>query len=292
MWDMGAAPPLDDGLAWCGTPCNLLMTGWNVAIARVAAVVYGGETGRQSLITGNFVGIQRVDALQHIDGIMEEDYESHRSLVMTSGLATTGMAPNMIWTYSASEVLSYEPNVDAYFAQHLLFRGFPFAPVLGNDHSIQPAMDPTGAVQAHYAAWAPLFAAAVGGCWWLAAEPLRVEAAAGGLTAEGLQLNAFTVGGGCTDVATLGGTGPVLQVVLVAVAAGFASEPGDAVTLSIADAFEVAAPAACESAVPGGAAWAPIAPPTRDARSGRWRFAAAVALARGAAVVRCSRAAA
>ena len=71
MYDMGVAPPLDDGLAWCGSPCNVLMTGWNAALARVAAVVYGSGAGAQSIITGNFVGIQRVDALQHIDGIME-----------------------------------------------------------------------------------------------------------------------------------------------------------------------------------------------------------------------------
>jgi hypothetical protein len=190
--------------------------------------------------------------------------------------------------YDASEVLQFTPSPDAYFAQHILHKAFPFAPVLGNDHAIQPSMDPTGAVQALYAAWAPLFAAVSGGCWWLAAAPVRAEA--GGVAAADMQLNAFTVGGGCTDVATASGAGPVAQVVLVAVTASFASAPGDAVMLSMADAFEGAAPAACESAAPGAAAWAPLAPPTRDAGGGRWRFASAVALARGAAVVRCSRA--
>ena len=187
-------------------------------------------------------------------------------------------------------MLNYKPNPDAYFAQHALMRCAPFAPVLGNDHAIQPAMDPTGAVQALYAAWAPLLTAYAGGCWWLAAEPARVEAAAG-LAPADVQLNAFTVGGGCTDVAAAGGAGagPVSEVVVVAVAAAFASAPGAAVALSLADAFEGAAPAACASVAPGGG-WEPLAPPQRSGAGGRWVFGAAVPLARGAAMVRCSRA--
>jgi hypothetical protein len=98
----------------------------------------------------------------------------------------------MIWTYTASEITSYQPTPDAYFAQvllrakpsdtrpqhlrmvrchhlslllllppvqHLYVKAFPFAPALGNDHSIQPSMDANRTVAALYSAWAPLFMA-------------------------------------------------------------------------------------------------------------------------------------
>ena len=287
MWYNNVPAALDDGLAWCGAPCILLLTGFNAVLQRVAATVYGdGTHGR--ILTGNFVGAQRVDVLRHADGIFTEDYQphGHMQLVMTSGLATTGMPPAMVWTYSAAEVLAYAPSADAYFAQHLLFRVTPFAPVLGNDHSVTPAMDATGALQRLYEDWAPLLTAAAGGCWWLAAEPLRAEAAAGGLDAAATLLNAFTRGGGCTAPAAAAGNGPVASVILAAVAPGFASAPGDAITLSMADPFE-GAPPACESATPG-APWAAVAAPVRRA-DGRWLFGS-LALGRGAVVVHCSRA--
>ena len=283
QWYMNAPASVDDGLAWCGVPCTLLLTGFSAALARVAAVVYSAPG---ALMTGNFVGAQRVDVLQHIDGIMEEDYEAHAQLVMTSGLATTGMAPCMIWTYSASEVANFLPNADAYFAQHVLLRAAPFAPVRGNDHSIQPAQDPTGAVQALYAAWAPMFVAYAGGCWWLTSQPVRAEAAQGNIDAAALLLNAFTTGGGCTDVSTASGTGPVAAVIAVAVSPAFSSAPGDAVVLSLADAFDGEPPAACDSIVPGGS-WAPVALPHWDGV--RWRFDAPLPLARGAVMLRCTR---
>lgn len=289
MWNHDVLPALDDGLAWCGAPCTLLLTGFIAVMKRVGDVVYGdGTHGR--IITGNFVGAQRVDVLQHIDGIFTEDYQAdgHMQLVMTAGLATTGAPPAMVWTYTAAEVLAYVPSADAYFAQHLLFRVSPFAPVLGNDHSVQPAMDPTGAVQSLYDDWAPLLTAAAGGCWWLVAEPVRAEAAAGGLAAETLLLNAFTVGGGCTSPrAAAGPNGPVASVVLVAVAPSFTSVEGATVVLSMADPFEGAPPAACGAATPG-SAWGPLPLPTRDGTSGRWLFGV-VSVARGALVVRCER---
>jgi hypothetical protein len=56
-----------------------------------------------------------------------------------------------------------------------------------------------------------------------------------------------------------------------------------------ADAFEGAAPAACESVVPGGA-WAAVAKPQRSPADGRWHFEP-VALGRGAVMLRCLRSA-
>jgi hypothetical protein len=192
----------------------------------------------------------------------------------------------MVWTYTAAAVLAYAPAPDAYFAQHLLLHAAPFAPVRGADHSVAPAQDPSGALQALYEDWAPLLTAAAGGCWWLAPEPARCEAAAGGADAGAVLLNAFTVGGGCTSPRVAGGNGPVGAVVLVAVAPGFVSEPGASLSLSMADAFEGAEPGACESATPG-AAWAPV-PTPRLQDSGRWLFDP-VGMTRGALVVRCTR---
>lgn len=288
LWYMNVPTEIDDKLAWCGAPCILLLTGFNAVLQRVASVVYGdGTLGR--IITGNFVGAQRIDVLQHIDGIFSEDYQKngHMQLLMTSGFATTGMPPAMIWTYSAQQVLDYSPNSDAYFAQHLLFHATPFAPVLGNDHSVQPSMDPTGVLQTLYEDWAKLLTSSSGGCWWLVAEPLRAEMAVG-IIADSLLLNAYTVGGGCTDPHTAAGNGPVTSVILVAVTSTFTSTHGDAVTLSMADAFEGAAPATCESITPGQTAWTMISVP-QVLTNGRWQFGS-LTLNRGAIVLRCSRA--
>jgi hypothetical protein len=206
---------------------------------------------------------------------------------MTSGFATTGMPPVMLWTYTAEQVLNYLPNADAYFSQHLLFHATPFAPVVGNDHSVQPSMDPTGHLQTLYEDWAPLLTSSSGGCWWLTAEPLRAETAVG-IVADSLYLNAFTIGGGCTDPNTDAGNGPVTSVALVAVTATFTSTNGNAVTLSMADAFEGTAPATCESITPGQTSWTRVVVPQIQT-NGRWLFVS-LALNRGALVLRCSRA--
>jgi hypothetical protein len=285
QWYNPAPEVYDDYLAWCGAPCFPMLTAMNVVFNRIAQLVYS-SSGR--LITANFVGSQRVDSLQWLDGIFEEDYLNHIQLVLTSGFATTGMPPAMIWTYDANEVLNYSPNTDAYFAQHVLYKASPFAPVLGNDHSIQPQMDMTGRVQSFYTDWGPFFSAFAGGCWWLVSEPVRVETASGGLSSNNVELNAFSLGGGCTDVSTASGTGPVSAVILVAVASSFTSKIGDTVVLSMADAFEMNSPSTCESLTPGND-WMPIDIPTFDIKVQRWVFNAPLAVNRGALMVKCNR---
>lgn len=54
---------------------------------RVADVVYSSP-GR--LVTMNYVGVERVDALQYGDGIFSEDYNGHVPLLLSAGLSTTG----------------------------------------------------------------------------------------------------------------------------------------------------------------------------------------------------------
>ena len=284
QWYNPAPEKYDDFLAWCGAPCFPMLTGMNAVFNKVAQVVYRSP-GR--LITGNFVGSQRVDSLQYLDGIFEEDYLNHIQLVQVSGYATTGMPPAMIWTYDAKEVLNYSPNSDAYFAQHVLYKATPFAPVLGNDHSIQPQMDSSGLIHELYTSWAPLFKAYEGGCWWLTAEPIRVEATKGSIS--DIQLNAFTLGGGCTDVSTSIGTGPVSSIVLVAVSSTFTNIAGDSVILSIADPFETLTPTSCSSISPGASTWDPVTVPTFDSESGRWIFSESFLLNRGAVMVQCRR---
>jgi hypothetical protein len=122
-----------------------------------------------------------------------------------------------------------------------------------------------------------------------AANPDAVFAAGVGAT-----LAAWAAGGPSTGYAlnfttdfSRAGCAPAAAALLVAVSPTFASADGDAVTLSMADAFEGAAPAACESLVPGGA-WAAVAQPQRAPADGRWLFAP-VALGRGAVMLRCTR---
>jgi len=285
QWFNPAPAIYDDHLAWCGAPCFPMLTAMNTVFNKVANLVY---TSSGRLMTGNFVGSQRVDILQYLDGIFEEDYLQHIQLVLTSGFATTGMPPIMIWTYDANEILNYQPNVDAYFAQHVLFKASPFAPVLGNDHSIQPQMDKNGQVQDLYTAWASFFSAYAGGCWWLVSEPIRIEAAYGSLSTVEVQTNAFTLGGGCTDVTTASGTGPVSAVVLVVVSSTFSSVSGDSVLLSIADPFETSTPSSCESIAPGDMDWNPVQVPTLT-ENGRWIFNAPILLFRGAVMIKCYR---
>jgi hypothetical protein len=309
QWNMRPAPGQDDGLAWCGSPCYPLLTPWNAALKRVSEVVWAAKEPATTIVTANFVGAQRVDVLGWMDGIHSEDFLNHLSLVYASGFSTTGKPPNMLWTYGASQVLSYPPNPDAYFAQHVLFKAFPYAPVLGNDHSIQPSQDPSGAVQALYAAWGPLFKALQGGCWWTAPFPVLAEsvvlgadagaanrsssgqhAADGGGGADTLVLNGFTRGGGCTDVSAEGGfgNGPVQDIIVVAVSTLFASPGSPAVVLSIADPFETAPASVCASIMPGGE-WESVTPPaTPNSTTGRWWFPP-FKMQRGAVMLRCSR---
>jgi hypothetical protein len=270
----------DDGLAWCGDACHPLLTAFIATLRRVSDVVYGGTPASGRIVTVNYVHPARIDAIQHADGVFSEDYENHIRLLVGAGLSTTGKPPNMIWVYTAAEVLAYAPSADAYFGQHLLVKAFPFAPVLGADHSVAPA----GAeLQALYAAWGPLFDALRGACWWLAPTPVAVEQAS---SSSALPLvNAFTSGGGCTDPSSDGGNGPVAAVLAVAFQTAGASGPGDNVTLSLTDTYDGAAPAACAYITPG-ETWTSVPPPTRAPASGRWELAP-LPLRRGAVLLRC-----
>lgn len=137
-WRHNVSPTIDDGLAWCGDACYPLLTGFVSLYGQMSDLVYGNTTASGRLMTANYVGALRVDTLQHSDGIFSEDYSGHLRLLYSAGLSTTGKPPNLLWTYDANEILNYIPNPDAYFAQHIVLKAFPFAPVLGNDHSIQP----------------------------------------------------------------------------------------------------------------------------------------------------------
>ena len=278
MWNYNCTLELDDGLAWCGAPCYPLMTAWNRAMGSISDVVHSNASGR--IITANYVGVRRVDALQHMDGVFSEDYESHISLLLSAGLSTTGKPPNMIWTWSADEVLSYKPTPDAFMAQHVLMKAFPFAPVIGNDHAIQPVADR----QCHlmYVSWASIFRAVRGGCWWLAPDPVVVS------PMGSYYSNAFTRGGGCTAPGVDGGNGPVQEVIVFVTAPE--GQGTSNVTITLADPFEGAVPSRCESTVPGvGVPWLSAAVPVRDIVSGRWVFAESFTMSRGAILIRCYR---
>ena len=275
----------DDGLAWCGDPCYPLLSGFNRVGTRISDAVYESRADSGRLVTGNYVGSQRVDTLQWTDGIFSEDYSSHLRLVYSSGLSSTGLPITLLWTYSATEILSYPPNADAYFAQHVLHKAQPFAPVLGNDHSIQPAMDSTGAIHSLYASWAPIFKALRGACWWLAAEPVRVEATSSGGSASA---NGFTVGGGCTDPSD-SGTGAVSSIVVFVSLNSFDSAAGDTVTITLANDFggpsgSSRALTTCSTVTPGGT-WQSVPSPLLS--SGRW-LVQPLALVRGAVLLRCA----
>ena len=292
QWRRGLPPAIDDGLAWCGEPCYPLLTGFVKLLGRIGSLLWrSAPPAGPRLSTANYVGSQRVDTLQYSDGVFSEDYRSHLGLLYAAGLSTTGKPPCMIWTYDADEVLQYAPNPDAYFAQHVAVKAFPFAPVLGNDHSILPG---DAALQGLYHAWEPLFTALRGGCWWLADRPV-VAAWANASSARGgraLQANAFTVGGGCTAPDVDGGNGPVGSLLAFAFADDFVSLPGDAAVLSLAQPLPFADPArgptACEQFTPGrgqGAAWLSVPLPTSS--GGRWVFDWALETARGAVMLRC-----
>jgi hypothetical protein len=239
--------------------------------------------------------------------VFTEDYVSggHFPLLSTTGLATTGKPPAIIWTYSWDEVAtSVGGGADAYMQSHLYMKLFPMAPVFGADHSIDN-VTAGGAGRAAYLDYAHLFDAVRGGCWHLAADPVRVEATAPAPTgpppspaAPAALAAAFTVGGGCTDPATAGGNGPVAALVLfvwlpgpivgapvlpgnATVAVSFVAPPGLPGT---------AGALACEATAPGRGGWAALPPPTSGG-DGRWRFpggAGSVALDRGCAMVRCT----
>ena len=278
MWNNPCPAAFDDGLAWCGAPCYPLMNAWNRVMGALSDVIHTNASGR--LITANYMIPGRVDALQHVDGVFSEDFYNHIAQLLNAGLSTTGKPPNIIWTYSADEVLSYKPTSDAYMAQHVLMKAFPFAPALGNDHSIQPVADQ--ACHWLYASCASIFRAVRGGCWWLAPEPV--------VTTPVLRYysNAFTRGGGCTAPGVNGGNGPV-QEVLVFLAAPEGQGTSN-VMVTLADPFEGTAPSRCESTVPGvGVPWSKALVPVRDAVSGRWAFAEAFTMSRGALLIRCYR---
>ena len=278
----------DDGKAWCGEACHPLLTPFIATMARVGAVVYGGVPTSGRIITGNYVHPARIDALQHCDGVMSEDYENHIRLLYGAALSTTGKPPAMIWVYTAAEITGYAPTPDAFFGQHLIGKTFPFAPVLGADHSLPPSGD---SLQQLYADWAPLFNAVCGGCWWLAPRPVLIAASTPPALQGLLQLNGFTSGGGCTAPGADAGNGPVASVLAVAWSRAGASSAGDSVALALADAFEGTAPATCESIAPGDGAWQSLPPAARAPDTGRWLLQS-VPLRRGAALVRCNRTAA
>lgn len=287
-WNMAPVPAVDPNVTWCGQPCYPLAVGWKALMARIAAIIYSGAHGGSRITTGNYYATARIDTLATMDGVFSEDVTTHLWLLNAAGLSTTAKPPAMIWTYTASEVSGYSPTPDAYFAQHALMKVAPMAPTLGNDHSIQPAQDPSGAVQRLYADWAPIFSAHAGGCWWLAASPAAVDAVAGNAT---VSVNAFTWGGGCTDVTVAGGNGPVLRVMLFAMDAGGGAGGPANVTLSMlppdfgAGGSPPPVPS-CEWTVPGAGMWLPSVPSWDAARS-RWLLPP-LTMKRGGLSVVCS----
>ena len=295
QWRHQLAPAIDDGLAWCGDACHPLLTGFVKLLGEIGALLWRSPppAAGPRLSTANYVGSQRIDTLQFSDGVFTEDYAAHIGLLYASGLSTTGKPPNMIWTYSVEEVLAYKPNPDAYFAQHLAHKAFPFAPVAGNDHSILPnAATP---IQALYTAWGPLFAPLRGGCWWLEDRPVLAAWASAGSAQGGraLQANAFTVGGGCTSPHVEAGNGPVGSLLVFVFADDFQTRAGgEAAVLSLAQPLPFAGdpalgPSACQAITPGaGAEWVSVPLPTST--GGRWLFGPeGIGMSRGAALLRC-----
>ena len=107
------------------------------------------------------------------------------------------------------------------------------------------------------------------------------------LTVTDIQVNGFTVGGGCTAPFVDGGNGPVLSVLAYAFAANFSHCAGT-ISLSIADPFEGTAPTSCAFITPGQREFQPIAQPVYCVANRRWNFGA-LPLVRGALLVRCMR---
>jgi hypothetical protein len=299
-------------VAWCGGPCRFLLFGWRQAMARVAAVTYTASpladprVGGGRIITVNYVGSQRVDTLDSVDGVFTEDYETgnHDGLVATVGLSTTGKPPAVIWTYSWEEIVAYGPGgpdaPDLYFQTHLFSKAFPCTPVLGADHTIS-AEDAGSVGQQYYLDYGMLFTALQGGCWHLAARPVAVEAgpAPGPNGTAAVAANAFTVGGGCTDPFTQNGNGPVSALYLFAFLPQGASSAAAEAAIRLSFVAPPGIPAAaspapvCASLVPGTGAggWTPLPAPVLDpSGSGRWGWWEAgqeIALGRGCVLVRC-----
>jgi hypothetical protein len=277
-WVHAPAPGRDDGLAWCGGPCYPLLRGFIAALGRVGRALQADGAAR--ITTGNYVGTLRVDTLQFNDGVFSEDYRRHLTLVYSAGISTTGKPVNIIWTYDDS-FLKYAPSPDAYFGQHVAMKAFPVAPVLGADHTIGP---PTALAQSYYTAWAPLFTALRGGCWWLADTPVLARSA--GNSSQALLANGFTVGGGCTAPAVAGGNGPVGAVLAFAYAPDFAARSGEAAVLSLAQPLPFGSalpPSRGQAVAPGGQGQDP---PLPTSAGGRWVFEP-LAMARGAVLLRC-----
>ena len=287
-WRHGLLPPLDDGLAWCGDPCYPLLTGFISLLGKVGGLLWETQPSPSLRIsTANYVGTQRLDTLQFSDGVFSEDYSRHLTLLYSSGFSTTGKPPNMIWTYdseNAAGVLNYRPNPDAYFSQHIAMKAFPFAPVIGADHSLLP--HPDTPLQGYFSSWEPLFTALRGGCWWLDANPVLAKL----IDAPNSTLftNGFTVGGGCTSPGVNAGNGAVRSVLAYAYNPTFASLPGDTAFISLATMPFLnltQGPTMCEAVQPGGA-WASLTLPTLNATSGRWELQAG--MLRGAVLIRCT----
>lgn len=277
-WVHAPPPARDDGLAWCGDPCYPLLRGFIALLGRIGRVLQAG--GAQRITTGNYVGTLRVDTLQYNDGVFSEDDRRHLTLVYSAGVSTTGKPVNVLWTYDDT-FLGYSPSPDAYFAQHVAMKAFPMAPVLGADHTIGP---PSDLAQSYYSAWAPLFAALRGGCWWLADTPVLARSA--GNSSRALLANAFTTGGGCTAPAVAGGNGPVGAVLAFAYAPDFGARSGEAALLTLAAPLPFAGalpPSRCQAVAPGGQ-WQDT--PLPASAGGRWAFEA-LPMARGAVLLRC-----
>jgi SSS family solute:Na+ symporter len=115
---------------------------------------------------GNCNTLCRADLLGPFDGGFSEG-------AALNAVAWNGIRgrTTILWTYS----LSATGDLDAVFQQHLYVRVWPMAPMLGNDHSINPG-DP--AVQAAYERYAPLFDELRGVEYLLDAHPVSLISAA------------------------------------------------------------------------------------------------------------------
>jgi hypothetical protein len=299
-------------VAWCGSECRMMITGWRAAAHQTSSILRTGEQpssgGRLLLV--NFVGGQRVDVLSSSDGVFTEDYVAgdHFPLLAATGLATTGKPPGIIWTYSWDQVVSsVGGGADAYIQSHLHHKLFPMAPVFGADHSIDNVTAGAAGRQM-FLDYGLLWAAVKGGCWHLAADPVRVEGTSPAPTPSSppstspavpsAMVNAFTVGGGCTDPSTDAGNGPVSTLVLfVWLPGAIVGPPPLPANTSVGISF--VAPSGiggqgsmdCQATTPGAGAWKPLPTPVQSEQDERWRFpggASALAMSRGAVMVRCA----
>ena len=102
----------------------------------------------------------RADLLSDIDGIV-----SSSNALNTVAWAALNR-PAMLWTYSLSGLSAAQ--LDSYFAQHILMRVFPTAPLPNNINAVQPG---NTTIAAYYMDYAPLFRQLQASTWALAALP-------------------------------------------------------------------------------------------------------------------------